>query len=360
MFKHVLKTLFSTFITKKKETRNDFLKTAYHQSSDSRLPVHQKEIDPQSRSTPSLPTISKHDTDFLSYLFGESSACLESDPFSDFIAQKIEALLLSPKGLLKELPVMPASVITLMSELKKDDFQINELLQVIEREPGMAADVIKIANSPLYRRSEKTITDLKTVFMNIGANALLDVVVYSHLKKLSPGANIYFKHFGDKIWLHCLQTALFSKLLIEDTKNNEEKSTAYLVGLLLNLGKMIIFQIMIEAFSHVHPDVKPNSQAFKSLISMHSTRLTYSIAKFWQLPETIIQAIALQNKKPSSQNHLALAICEANLLSELEFLLSADKITDSEFSLRVAQGITSEKGKAFAIKMQQQPTSIEQ
>ena len=246
MFKNLLKALFSTFITKKKDVSYDYFEKTRKQSSEEEEVYYA-----QRNSTSPLILIDKHDNDFLTYLFGETDASIDSNPFSDFIEQKIEALLVSPKGLLKALPVMPASVTTLMTELKKDDFNINELLQVIEREPAMAADVIKIANSALYRRGDKTVTDLKTAFMNMGAHVLLEAVVYSYLKNLSPTSNIYFKHFGDKIWQHCLQTALFSKLLMPDTYNKEDKSTAYLIGLLLNLGKMIIFQIMIEAFNYV-------------------------------------------------------------------------------------------------------------
>ena len=354
MFKNVLKALFSTFITKKKEVSYDYFEKSRNPSPDEGSPEEQETFSyTPKNSTPILIEVNKHDDEFLSYLFGKTNEGLDSNPFSDFIADKIEALLLSPKGLLKELPVMPESVITLMTELKKDDFNVMDLLQVIEKEPGMAADVIKMANSTMYRRRERTVTDLKTAFMNMGANVLLEAVVYRHLKKLSPTENIYYKNFGDKIWQHCLQTALFSKLLIDDSKGNEDKSTAYLVGLILNLGKMVIFQIMIEAFSFVPPDAQPNSQAFKKLINMYSIRLTYSIAKFWQLPDTILQVIALQDKKQDvAQNYMALAVHEANKLSELEFLLSADEIAASEFEIRSAQHIFSKKGKELAEKIQ--------
>ncbi|MCW0469463.1 HDOD domain-containing protein [Vibrio chagasii] len=37
------------------------------------------------------------------------------------------------------------------------------LLWVIEREPSMAADVIKLANSAYYKRSEEQVTKSKTI-----------------------------------------------------------------------------------------------------------------------------------------------------------------------------------------------------
>ncbi|SFC99983.1 HDOD domain-containing protein [Pseudoalteromonas denitrificans] len=258
--------------------------------------------------------LNTHDTDFHNYLFGESQLQNIQDPFSDFVSKKIELLLLSPSMLLNELPVMPSSVNTLMSELKNDDFDINKLLEVIEQEPSMAADVIKTANSAIYKRSENQVTNLKTAFMNMGAKGLMEAVLLSYIKKITPSTNVYFKQFGGKIWQHSLQTALYSKALIKSNPDSVDEATAYFVGLILNLGKMVIFQVMVEAFSFVDPDVPPNSQSFKNLISLYATELTFTIAKFWQMPTEILDVIEEQTSGNTRNCVLAKAIYDANII----------------------------------------------
>ncbi len=139
--------------------------------------------------------MSLHDGEFLDYLFGESRLRTESDPFSDFVACQVERLIRSPKALLNELPVMPASVTTLMGELQSDEFDVDALLKVIEREPSMA-DVIKLAERAYYKRSEKQVTDLKTAFLNVRCSPkLVGGVVNSYMKNFTPGNNIYWRHF---------------------------------------------------------------------------------------------------------------------------------------------------------------------
>ena len=261
--------------------------------------------------------------------------------FSDFVACQIERLIRSPKALLNELPVMPASLTTLMAELQSDEFDIDALLRVIEREPSMAADVIKLANSAFYKRGEKQVTDLKTAFLNMGSQGLVEGVVNSYMKNFTPGNNIYWRHFGEKIWNHSVQTASFSKELMKDSSFQEDQAAAYFVGLIRNLGKMIIFQMMVEAFKHVDPSVPPNSLALKRLMNSYSIRLTYTIAKFWELPESVLTALGYQESSRYECTPLGQAVFEANYLSELKYLLEEQVIEAEQFKTRCKETLLS-------------------
>ncbi len=298
---------------------------------------------------------------FFSYLFGETDESIQSDPIGEFISKKIETLLNSPASLLKELPVMPGSVTTLMAQLKQDDFDINQLLVVIEREPAMAADVIKLANSALYKRNEKEITDLKSAFMVMGAKGMMDGVIQSYIRNFSPVSNVYFRHFGDKIWKHALQTATIATHLAQRSNQIQDDSTAYFVGLIVNLGKMIIFQLLLDAFSHVDPNATPGSLAFKNLIAKYHERLTFTIAKFWQLPDPIVLAIGMQIKMKTpghrhamaKHNFMALLIWEANYISEVMSLLKASRLTVEEAREQFLDNLVSDEAKEWVASIKE-------
>jgi HD-like signal output (HDOD) protein len=345
MFKRVLQALFPSLKgqplkTSPKSVNNveNISQQKHSETSQPPAPQHTLRADKP---------LSPHDADFLNYLFGESRLNTESDPFSDFVAARIEKLLLSPKALLTELPVMPASITTLMSELKSDEFNVEALLKVIDKEPSMAADMIKLANSARYRRSEKEVTDLKTAFMNMGSQGLIEGVINAYLKEFSPTVNIYWRQFGEKIWDHSLRTACYSRELLKDSASSEDESTAYFVGLIRNLGKMIIFQVMVEAFRHVDPNVPPNSTAFKRLINSYAIKLTYTLAKFWELPESVLLAIAYQESQKFAATPLAITVLEANYLSELQSLLQSGIIDLETFEKRSEQRITQPRALAI-------------
>ena len=344
MFKRVLQALFSPFVDSKNKPSAEPVQKEQQQTVATDSVQSSIFVPPSSAQPSSLivdKAISLHDGEFLDYLFGESRLRTEPDPFSDFVACQIERLIRSPKALLNELPVMPASVTTLMAELQSDEFDVEALLKVIEREPSMAADVIKLANSAFYKRGEKQVTDLKAAFLNMGSQGLVEGVVNSYIKNFTPGNNIYWRHFGEKIWNHSVQTASFSKELMKGSSSQEEQAAAYFVGLIRNLGKMIIFQMMVEAFKHVDPSVPPNSLALKRLMNSYSIRLTYTIAKFWELPESVLTAIGYQESSRYECTPLGQAVFEANYLSELQYLLEAKMITAENFETRCQQTIAT-------------------
>lgn len=284
---------------------------------------------------------------FLELLFGQTAPNKQSmDPLSIFIAQRMSNLLANPTELLQELPVMPQSISTLLTLLNDPEFEVSQLVTVIENEPSMAADVIKLANVLCPTNNGKEITDLKKAFMTMGAQGLFENIILFYVNKFTPPPNAYFKVFGEKLWLHSQQTAHLSRRLLES--NDANSATAYFVGLIRNLGKMVIFQLLVEAFSHVNPDATPGTLAFKKLIQKYATVLTLKIAEYWEMPKAIRLALALQESSRLKEFEIATAVFEANKISEINMLLQAKKITPNEAHERIKIFLFSEKSKQIA------------
>ena len=114
---------------------------------------------------------------------------------------------------------------------------------------------------------------------------------------------------------------------------------------------MVIFQVMVEAFSFVDPDVPPNSQSFKNLISLYATELTFTIAKFWQMPTEILDVIEEQTSGNTRNCVLAKAIYDANIISELKSIFEANIIHEEEYTIRSRQRLVSQPGIILASKI---------
>ncbi|MDO6445549.1 HDOD domain-containing protein [Colwellia sp. 1_MG-2023] len=275
---------------------------------------------------------------FSHYLFGQTINNISHDELSQFVESEIVKLLDHPKALVKSLPVLPLSLTTLIDELKNDDFNTELLISIINKEPMVAAKVIELANSAKYNHHNREITDLKSAFMTIGANGLSEGIIVHYLKRMKPTANVYFKHYGEKIWLHSLSTGNNCQSLLSISHSPTDKATAYLIGLILNLGAMVVFQLLIQAFSFVNPNCTPDSAAFKALLKKYAPRITYQIAKFWQLPEKVTHTLKLQLiikdevtlANITKKFPLAGYTFEANAISQLHVLFQENKITEDE------------------------------
>lgn len=335
MFKKSLRKLF-----KKNERNNANL----YYFEDSR-----KNLEPKDENETPSPNINNNEFAFHSfedeyqqafydYLLGPSLTINSSsnDELSEFISAQVESLLQHPKLILDALPVLPISLTKIIEQLNNKHFDTDELIKLIQQEPAIAAKVIELANSTYYNRHAKEVIDLKSAFMVLGANGLSEGVINGFVSKLVPQSSLYFRLYGQKIWQHSLSTGTIAKTLIAQSSIKNSDAQAYFIGLICNLGDVIIYQLMVDAFSVVHPDCQPNSTLFKNMMAKNSKRLTYFIAKHWNFPNSILEVLALQEqvKKsallPSLYNKMPIAcyVYEAKIISELKMRLTQNKIDD--------------------------------
>lgn len=295
----------------------------------------------QSIPNPTIPSLP-----FYDYLFGDSQQQNAQDQLSEYVAEKLRQVIQAPDALLNALPVMPTSVTTAMQILQNDNFNVLELLQIIEKEPSMAADLVKLANTNQYKRGDKEVTDLHRAFMFMGAEGLVKGVVEVYLKQYAVSPSLYFRQFGQKIWQHSDSTAQLAKSLAQKCLPKDEVDTVYFVALLRNLGAMVIFQLMVDAFKYVDPDATPSSAHFKQLIATESISLVTRIAQHWQLPKTIIDILMQQNSTaPTELSGAALSVYEGNLISEAKALLESRRWQPTQYEKWLERKLFSAEAK---------------
>ena len=339
MFNTLVQRLFPSF---KKEQPNFFY---FEESKNTAEDLKEKMIDElQSAITQKAINFeSKEESQqkaFYDFLFGQSPPTIAHDELSLFISKKITQLLSQPGLILKALPVLPTSITKILEQLNDQNFDTKALVDLIQQEPVIAAKVIELANSSYYNHADKEISDLKSAFMLLGTNGLIEGVINGFIGSFTPESRVYFQQYGVKIWQHCLSTGVIAKKLINSSPHKRDSAQGYLIGLICNLGDMVIYQLLTEAFAFIHPDSQPNSFAFKELMYKNSKVLTYHIAKYWHFPQTILDALALQTKLTRSsmlkplydKRPVACYIYEANMISELTMMFEQGDITEHELN----------------------------
>jgi|GEM_PF-2033726 len=307
------------------------------------------------KTAPPLSVEDQFETDFYHFLFGESELNLPVDELSACIAEKIQKLLLSPKAILKSLPILPASLTEIIKQTQHDEFDADVIVELLKQEPIIAAKVIQLANSAFYNRSGKEITELKGAFMLLGAKGLYEGVLQGFLSQLTAQHAIYFKQYGEKVWQHSLSISEIARELAANSEQKELASFASLTGLLSNLGNIIIYQLMIEAFSVVHPDMQPGSAAFTRLLRNNAKKLTYHIAKFWEFPESIFLALCIQTKLHSStllkpcfeKSPIACFVYEARIISEIKMRCASPKFIREDVNIAYTTLLYTKESKAY-------------
>lgn len=336
MFKKLVKSLFSPFKNKNKPNYLYFEESKNALEDETKKAVDKMQASLASKPATFISKEERYQKEFYTFLFGQPIQTDQYDELSQYVASQVEKLLEKPTNILKSLPVLPVSLTKILEQLNSKEFDCEILIELIQQDAVIAGKVMELANSSFYNRRDTEVTDLKTAFMLLGANGLMEGVINGFVSQLTPQANIYFKQYGNKIWQHSLSTGVIAKTLISTSPYKSESAQGYLIGLICNLGDMVIYQLLIESFSFVHPDCQPNSATFKDMMFKNSKKITYYIAKHWSFPSSILEALALQVKLTRSsmlpaafdKKPIGCYIYEANILSELEIQFEANEIDD--------------------------------
>lgn len=135
------------------------------------------------------------------------------------------------------LPVMP-HVAMEVRRLVETGAGVPALVAAIEKEPSIAAALVKYANSAAYA-GLREVKDLNQAVLRLGMVAVQHAVMGLASKNLFQGDGPYADLF-QRIWAHSVTTALAARRLA--ARVHVPTETAFLAGLLHDIGKIVVLQ----------------------------------------------------------------------------------------------------------------------
>lgn len=281
-------------------------------------------------SVPQPAAVDMIDTGSLFYdqLFGVSDADQSMNPLEKEILEKVELILTRPQEIADNIVKLPAVLNQVSILLASADYTTAQLVALIEQEPVLAADFVKLVNSPALRRNGREITDLHQALVILGAKNIQETVLTAIMQKMADIKPIYLKLFGQQIWQHSLNTALWAKKLAKQRQLDPE--SAYFIGLIHDVGKIALFKLIVLEMNHANPEYQPNSKVFRQMMTKHSVLLSALIARHWRLPGAIVKPLYEQTDSYSqvSLTEMGRLLLEANLYSEISLLLSSGAVNN--------------------------------
>ena len=239
------------------------------------------------------------------------------------VIAEVEHALSSPQAIADNVLKLPKRMAELDQKLSHEEFDTKDLLSLIEQDPVLVVEVLKLCNSPAYRRGTREVTSLQQALVTLGRNQLRRFVTSCLVRDMIDIKPIYFRRFGAEIWRHSMQVAFLAGELADE----EYIDAAFLLGLLHDVGKIAIFKMLLDAFVVAEPGEQPKSWLFRQLMTNKSLILSSLLASCWQLPESLgseLERLANVNLKPTSG--LAAVIWRANIISEASMLHQSGKL----------------------------------
>jgi len=264
-------------------------------------------------------------TAFYDLIFGiENDETTELSDIEQQVCDQLQKILESQDSLSSYIPALPKTIHQLMGILQEENTNFDQLANVISQDIKLAVEVIRVANNPLYRRAETKLDSLTQAIQVIGLDNIGLIATSVMMKGVLQVKSIYFKWFGELIWNHSLQTAAVCQYLSQSNNPFD----AYLIGLIHDAGKIVIFKCLVDILSKTKTNELPNSKWFKRAMTEDSKWLSVMLAKEWKLPEDIITALEQQESSPTGE--LGKVLYLSNICSELALLIHDKKIEQED------------------------------
>ncbi|VAW75117.1 hypothetical protein MNBD_GAMMA15-1922 [hydrothermal vent metagenome] len=196
-----------------------------------------------------------------------------------------------------ELPALPTTAAHILRLASDPRANAKQLADVIEQDPGLSAQVLRYANSSMYGYAG-SIKNLQTAIARVLGfeyvlNLALGFSIGKSLKVPEDGP------FGmDAFWRHSVFAARLVETLGQKLpgKMRPPRGTAYLAGLLQNLGRLVLghtFQpefFILNRFSQANPDM-PTCELERHVLGVTHDQIGSWLMEAWGLPDELTTAV---------------------------------------------------------------------
>ena len=225
---------------------------------------------------------------------------------------------------LKQIPTIPAVLAPLLRYLEQpvEDLDIQKVTDMIAQDKALAAQCLRMANSPLFGRWQK-VDSLRSAILGLGFHRVSDIVMSCGVLNLTP------KNTGgiDPVvfWEHSLGCALVCRHFAR-TISYPDPQKAYLAGLLHDLGIIVnLWSLPKEfrsAFERARSERIPLHEAEQTVLGFTHCDSGRLLAANWELSPDLCAVVSLHHCSYESSEHAPLiAVVElADLLCRMSGL----------------------------------------
>jgi len=201
-----------------------------------------------------------------------------------------------------EIPTLPSIATAIMERTLDEKTSARQLSDMVEKDQALAAKVLKVANSPFYRRIQE-ISTIRSAVVLLGLNVLKSIVLSISVINMF---NDKRKHALDlyQFWQHSIACAVCART-IANKSFPAMAEDAFAAGLLHDLGKVVFdqalcakgeYQEVLDILDRGGMDI---IRADQDVIGLDHAALGKRLMERWNLPSVLSLAVAQHHYAPA-------------------------------------------------------------
>lgn len=195
-------------------------------------------------------------------------------------------------GIIHSFPSMPGAALKLLNLADAPSATIQQIEDALRQDPGLTANVLKLANSAYFGIPSK-IGSVRQAVMLLGLNRLVQMVVAicasAIIDRGVPGYDLP----AGELWRHSLAVSAAAKGLSVELKL-PAADEIFTAGLLHDVGKLILGQFVQEDYPEIQRALAQGltfEAAEAAVLGIDHAEIGARVLAQWSLPENIVHAV---------------------------------------------------------------------
>lgn len=252
------------------------------------------------------------------------------------VAVGAEAVLARIEEQPKYTPRRPQLLPQLMRALNDPQTSLEAIARIIGQDPTLSGNLLRIANSPLYRVSLTPVESLERAVTRLGIDGLRPVIAAALVQPVMRTGDGAFGRLPALIWDHTLLAAAAASEHARAVEH-DDAFAAQLLGLLHGLGAILVVQVLRDEYA-TRPDLAPDPNVVATLLDGWSAQTARRIADSWNLSDRFGEALTAQHVSAVPGDPLGRALRVGLAAGALVMLHRLGRI-DDEAALTLLAGV---------------------
>jgi len=197
-----------------------------------------------------------------------------------------------------KLPTLPEVALKIRSAVEKGDHSAAEIADLLAQDSALAARLLQLANSPLYR-TRTEIDSLQLAITRLGVRIVKELVVMLAIKQAFTTPNKALSELFKKVWQTSIEVASICRVLAK-AQADLNIEHALLAGLIHNIGSLPIIEL-----ANKEPALIPDTQALNEVINNIQAPLGEKVLSFWNFPQSLIEVASQSNNFERTHDGIA-------------------------------------------------------
>jgi HD-like signal output (HDOD) protein len=220
------------------------------------------------------------------------------------------------------LPPLPSIMTDLVHALNRDDSDFNTIARIVSRDPSMAMNVLKIANSAFYGLPRQ-VTSIEQAIRMLGISEIGSLCIScSASQALKPPKGVQTVDLN-RFWRHSVATGVIGKILA--TKLSLGRwDNLYLAGLMHDVGAIVLDRFKHDMYKEIleltSKENIPMLEAEERVMGASHDTVGGWLMQKWKFSEVFVEVASFHHhvNMSSNQNRMVVSIVSlADVLARL-------------------------------------------